>query len=160
MSGLGKKLGPLLIQFPYTFKPTQRADLEKFLAALPTDANFRYAVEIRQKDWLKDWFFDLLGQHHIALTLADYMYMPKLDRVTTDFTYMRWLGNRKDIPDDEYDRVRINRDKELDHWAGVIADLVDKGVTIWGFANNHYAGHSPATVRDLMARLEKRGIRI
>ncbi len=156
ISALGPKLGPLLLQFPYTFKPDQRAVLEDFLAALPT--HLRYAVEVRQRGWLKDWFFELLAKHRAALVLADYAYMPKLEHATTDFTYIRWLGNRKDVPDDEYDRVRINRDKELDEWTDVIADLVDKGVTIWGFANNHYMGHSPATVRELQARLEARGI--
>lgn len=160
MSLLGGKLGPLLMQFPYNFKPTLRTELESFLAALPSDSHFRFAVEVRNKGWLQDWFFDLLAQHRVALTLADYAYMPKLERVTTDFTYIRWLGNRRDVPDDEYDHVRRNRDEEMDHWTDVIANLVDKGVAIWGFANNHYMGHSPATVRELMARLQHRGISI
>ncbi len=158
MSLLGPKLGPLLLQFPYTFKPDQRAALADFLAALPL--TFRYAVEVRQRGWLQDWFFDLLAQHHVALVLADYAYMPKLARATTDLAYIRWLGNRKDVPDDEYDRVRIQRDKELDHWADVIADLVDKGVTVWGFANNHYMGHSPATVQEIETRLQARGVSV
>ncbi len=156
MSLLGPKLGPLLLQFPYNFKPDRRAALADFLAALPPD--FRYAVEVRQRGWLQDWFFDLLTQHGVALVLADYAYMPRLDRTTTDFTYIRWLGNRKDVPDDQYDRVRINRDQELDHWAEVIGSLVDGGVTVWGFANNHYMGHSPATLAGLEARLSARGI--
>jgi len=153
MALLGDKLGPLLIQFPYAFKPDQRATLAQFLEALPT--NFRYAIEVRHRGWLDDAFFDLLAQHRVALALADYAYMPRLERGTTDFTYIRWLGNRKDIPDDQYDRVRINRDQELDRWSAVIAKLVEQGVTIWGFANNHYQGHSPATVRGLMERIQR-----
>ncbi len=158
MNGLQHKLGPLLLQFPYTFKPDQRPALADFLAALPT--NFRYAVEVRQRGWLQDWFYQLLEQHRVALVLADYAYMPKLAQTTTDFAYIRWLGNRKDVPDEEYDRVRINRDEELDHWAEVIADLADKGVTVWGFANNHYMGHSPATLLALEERLAARNVRI
>lgn len=158
MSLLGPKLGPLLLQFPYMFKPDQRPVLEDFLASLPPPPRFRYAIEVRQRGWLKDWFFEMLEHAGVALVLADYAYMPKLTRPTADFTYIRWLGNRKDVPDDEYDHVRINRDKELDQWTGVIADLVDKGITIWGFANNHYMGHSPATLQELGARLQARGI--
>lgn len=158
MSQLGPKLGPLLLQFPYAFKPDQRAVLEDFLAALPPAPRFRYAVEVRQRGWLQDWFFDMLAKNGVALVLADYAYMPRLERPTADFTYIRWLGNRKDVPDDEYDQVRINRDKELDEWTGVIADLVDKGVTIWGFANNHYMGHSPQTLREIESRLKVRGV--
>lgn len=148
---LGDKLGPLLLQFPYTFKPEQHDALANFLADLPT--NFRYAVEVRHRGWLDEKFFDLLTKHRVALALADYAYMPRLDRATTDYAYIRWLGNRKEIPDDVYDRVRINRDEELERWAGVIDRLLDQGVAIWGFANNHYQGHSPATVRAMMERI-------
>ncbi len=152
MSALGDKLGPLLLQFPYNFRPDQRPVLEDFLAALPR--KFRYAVEVRQRGWLQDWFYDLLSRHHVALVLADYAFMPKLAVTTTDFTYIRLLGNRKDVPDDEYDHVRINRDKELDHWAEVISDLAEKDVNIWVLANNHYMGHSPATLNELEGRLK------
>lgn len=152
MALLGDKLGPLLLQFPYQFKPDQQSTLADFLAALPRD--FRYAVEVRHRGWLNDAFFDLLTQHRVALALADYAYMPKLDRATTDFVYIRWLGNRKDIPDDHYESVRINRDKELDRWSDLISQFLEKGVTVWGFANNHYQGHSPATVRSIMERIQ------
>ncbi len=151
MSLLGPKLGPLLLQFPYTFKPDQQPVLADFLAALP--GTFRYAVEVRHRGWLKDSFFDLLGQHRVALVLADYAYMPKLARATTDFAYIRLLGNRKDVPDDEYDHVRINRDQDLDHWAEVVTDLAGNEAAIWLMANNHYMGHSPATVREIEARI-------
>jgi uncharacterized protein YecE (DUF72 family) len=151
MAPLGDKLGPLLLQFPYQFKPDQRSKLAEFLSALPHD--FRYAIEVRHRGWLNDEFFDLLSQHHVALALADYAYMPKLDRATTDFVYIRWLGNRKDIPDDHYETVRIQRDQELDRWSALITQFLDQGITVWGFANNHYQGHSPATVRALLERI-------
>ena len=151
MALLGDKLGPLLLQFPYQFKPDQYPTLAEFLAALPRE--FRYAVEVRHRGWLSDAFFDLLAKHRVALALADYAYMPKLDRATTDFVYIRWLGNRKDIPDDHYETVRIQRDQELDRWGDVITQFLDQGVTVWGFANNHYQGHSPATVRSLLERI-------
>ncbi len=153
MARLGDKLGPLVLQFPYQFKPDQQSTLADFLAALPRE--FRYAVEVRHRGWLTDAFFELLTQHHVALALADYAYMPKLDRATTDFVYIRWLGNRKDIPDDHYEAVRIQRDAELDRWSDLISQLLEKGVTVWGFANNHYQGHSPATVRSILERINR-----
>ena len=151
MALLGDKLGPLLLQFPYQFKPDQHNTLAEFLAALPRE--FRYAVEVRHRGWLNDAFFDLLAQHRVALALEDYAYMPKVDRATTDFVYIRWLGNRKDIPDDHYESVRIDRDAELDRWSDLITQFFEKDVTVWGFANNHYQGHSPATVRSIMERI-------
>lgn len=156
MNQLGTKLGPLCLQFSYEFKPDQRGLLEEFLASLPP--TFRYAVEVRNRGWFKDWFFDLLKQHRAALVLVDRVFMPKLQEATTDFTYIRWLGNRKDIPDDDYTHVRINRDQELDQWADTIAELHERDVDVWGFANNHYMGHSPATLREIRDRLQARGI--
>ena len=68
----------------------------------------------------------------------------------TDFVYTGWLGNRKLIPDDHYETVRIQRDQELDRWSDSITQFLDQRVTVWGFVNNHYQGHSPATVRALL----------
>ena len=150
---LGDKLGPVLMQFPYQFKPDQQETLARFLEQLPRD--LRYAVEVRHRGWLNDEFFQLLETHRVAYVLADLSYLPKVIRTTTDFTYIRWLGNRQEIPDGEYDRVRINRDKELDRWTEIIAEMNEKGVAVWGFANNHYQGHSPATIRALMERIVK-----
>lgn len=151
MNLLGEKLGPLLLQFPYTFKPSQRKTLAEFLAALPQD--FRYAIEVRNRGWLTEPFFELLEKHRVALVLTDHTYLPKMERVTTDFTYIRWLGTRTDVPDGEYQQVRIEREQELDRWSEYINRALNDGVTVWGFANNHYQGHSPATLRSLMERL-------
>jgi len=149
---LGEKLGPLLLQFPYTFTPDQRDTLARYLAALPTQ--FRYAVEVRQRGWLNDAFFDLLKQHRVAYAISDYGYMPRLARVTTDFAYIRLLGNRKDFKDEQFDRVRLNRDADLARWSDLIVELNEKGVAVWAFVNNRYQGHSPATVRALMERIQ------
>jgi len=96
----------------------------------------------------------LLEEHRIAFALADYPFMPTVPRITADFTYIRWLGNRKDIPDDHYENVRIPRDREIAEWSDLISDYRDQGVAVWGFANNHYQGHSPATVRALMEKVK------
>jgi uncharacterized protein YecE (DUF72 family) len=144
------------LQFAYDFSPDKRNLLDEYLAALPTQ--FRYAVEVRHRGWLQDWFFEMLKKHRVALVLVDRVSMPRLDLTTTDFTYVRWLGNRKDVPDDEYTHVRIHRDQELDEWADVIQHLHERDIDVWGFANNHYMGHSPATLREIQARLQQRGI--
>jgi len=162
MSKFGAKLGPLCLQFAYDFAPAKRELLDEFLASLPQTTRdgtrFRYAVEIRHRGWLQDWFFEMLKKHRAALVLVDRVAMPKLALTTTDFTYIRWLGNRKDIPDDDYSRVRIQRDRELAEWAETIAELDAREIDVWGFANNHYMGHSPATLRELQTLLHARGV--
>ncbi len=62
------------------------------------------------------------------------------------------LGKRSAVPDD-FSHVRINRDLELDLWAGRIRGYLAQGVTVFAFANNYYQGHGPATARALLSRL-------
>ena len=79
--------------------------------------------------------------------------MPALDEVTAPFVYVRWLGRREDIPDDDFSHVRINRDVQLDRWAEQIRGYLKAGLIVYGYFNNHYQGHSPASVHALQMRL-------
>jgi uncharacterized protein YecE (DUF72 family) len=150
MRGLGPKLGPIVFQFDAAFRVDALPVLAAFLAELPPD--LRYAVEIRHRGWLTDTFYRLLETHRIALVLPDLYYMPRLDRVTTDFAYIRLLGKRSAVPGD-FSHVRIDRDRELALWAGRIRGYLARGVTVFAFANNRYQGHGPATARALLSRL-------
>ena len=147
---LGAKLGPLVFQFDAGFRVDSLPVLGAFLEGLPKD--IRYAVEIRHRSWLCDEFYQLLERHKVALVLADLYYMPKLDKVTTTFTYIRLLGKRGDIPDD-FSQVRLDRERELRLWAGRIRTYLERGLEVFVFANNRFQGHGPATARALLTRL-------
>lgn len=149
LQGLGPKLGPILIQLPPDFTIDERGALESFLRTLPDD--FRYAAEFRHRSWLVDETFDLLEQFDVAWTCIDLSYMPRRVAVTTDFLYVRWLGNRKQI--EHMDRVQIDRRPELDAWGERLEEEAHRVERIYGFVNNHYSGHSPADVRYLRRRL-------
>lgn len=156
MDNLGDKLGPLLFQFAY-FKESAPegvndflARLRPFLKKLPRDHKF--AVEIRNKNWLVPRFVEALRESGVALALIDQSWMPrpaqwmeKIDPITAEFTYVRWLGDRKDIEakTQVWNRAIVDRSTELQEWATVLAKLK---VPIYVYANNHYAGYSPATV--------------
>ena len=81
--------------------------------------------------------------------LVQHAWMPALDEVTAPFVYVRWLGRRGDIPDDDFSHVRIDRDVQLDRWAEQIRGYRKSGLIVYGYFNNHYQGHSPASVRVL-----------
>ncbi len=163
MARLRDKLGPLLIQFPYLPKRVfsgrkQFLDrLDKFLTDLPDD--FRYAVEIRNRNWLKPDFAELCKRHNTALALVDQGWMPHGDEVaqmvtpvTTDFSYIRLLGDRKKIEEitKTWDKEVINNEDSLQRWARLIGELSDRfRAQIYVYANNHYAGHAPSTIRRL-----------
>lgn len=155
MTLLGHKLGPLLLQMPPSWGATGFAALAAFLQHLPS--GFRYVLEVRHRSWLgKDQMprlLELLRKHGVALCLVQHAWMPALDEVTAPFVYIRWLGRREDIPDDDFSHVRINRDAQLDRWAAQIRKYLASGRIVYGYFNNHYQGHSPASVRSLQMRL-------
>lgn len=106
MSVLDKKIGPMVFQFPKFDRsqfPTQNhflAVLVPFLQKLPL--GYKFAVEIRNKDWIGNALGNSLRAHNVALVLQDLFYMPRplelpedFDPVTSDLIYVRWLGDRK-----------------------------------------------------------------
>lgn len=160
-SELGEKLGPLLLQFGYFNKSAFKsqaeflARLKPFLKKLPKD--FSFALEIRNKYWLEARLVDLLRESHVALALIDQSWMPRpweikgnLDLITADLLYVRWLGDRKGIEEvtKSWDKTVVDRRSDLKNWVELLKKLVkdkriQRAVT---YANNHYAGHAPATV--------------
>ena len=143
MQILKEKLALLTLQFAYDFSPEYFQRLDTYLGTLPKGP--RYAVEVRNRKWLNADFGEMLSEHNVALVLQDLHYMPQLDWITADFTVIRWLGRRKDIR--EFDRIQIDRSKNLESWSKKVQDFMERGFDIFGYFNNHFAGHSPASVR-------------
>jgi uncharacterized protein YecE (DUF72 family) len=143
MQGLGDKLAVLTLQFAYDFTPDYFDSLDDFLRHLPK--GIRYAVEVRNRKWLNSDFGEMLSNHNAALVLQDLHYMPRMDWITADFTVIRWLGRRKDI--EVFDRIQIDRTEILETWSANVQYFMQRGFDIYGYFNNHFAGHSPASVR-------------
>jgi uncharacterized protein YecE (DUF72 family) len=87
---------------------------------LPKD--HRFAVEIRNKNWLVPQFIEALRERGVALALIDQSWMPrpaqwfeKFDPITADFTYVRWLGDRKGIEKRTkvWKKVIVDRSREF-----------------------------------------------
>lgn len=152
---LGDKLGPVLIQLGPDFGPVELPALAKFLPTLPSDIKF--SVEFRQRGWITDGVLALLAEHGVAVTLTDGRWIPRkqmlalASRVATDFLYVRLMGNR-DIVD--YSRIQIDRTAELEQWASVLWPVIE-GVMVYTYVNNHFAGHSPQSARELQRLLRQ-----
>jgi uncharacterized protein YecE (DUF72 family) len=171
MDILGPKLGPILFQFPQ-FSPGVFADrhaftdrLVPFLKKLPRRC--KYAVEMRNPEWLDAEFADLLRQHEIALVLPDLPYMPrpeelaqKFDPITAKWTYIRWLGDRKgiELQTTTWDKTIVDRTTELRSWVDFCYQIKKRGILIYGYANNHYAGNGPATIRHFRDLWRQKGL--
>jgi uncharacterized protein YecE (DUF72 family) len=171
MRGLGPKLGPLLFQFPYIAKGRDaeewatgdrfRARLAALLERLPED--LRFAVEVRNDRWISPPLLDLLRAHRVALAFIDYYTMTAMPRIaaraeslTTDFAYVRFLGNHKEMDalverkaregGKRWDGLVQDRTAEVSAWLPALRTLAARIGRTYLFFNNHYAGHAPASI--------------
>lgn len=160
MARLGDKLGPLLLQFRY-FKKSELPDpkpfldrLERFLPALP--GAMRFAVEVRNKTLVTPRLFDLLRRHRVALAFIGHPWFYRVDEMvkrneamTTDFCYLRWLGDRYAIEKQttRWDRLIIDRTREMGTWVPAIRTMLHANRTVYGYFNNHYAGYAVGSIR-------------
>lgn len=154
---LRDKLGVMVLQFPH-FDKWQIKDrhaftdrLVPFLKTLPHE--HRFAVEIRNRKWLDVEFLDILRSSNVALVLQDIHTMPGplemgFDPVTADFSYVRLLGNRKQIEltTTVWEKVVEDKTDKVSSWVSYCQAVQRRGIKQYVYANNHYEGFGPGTV--------------
>lgn len=165
MDLLGEKLGPLLFQFPYFNRQKFRGlgffleRLEPFLKRLPKD--YKWVVEVRNRNWLSEKLYTILRRHGVALALVDHAWMPRPaglfetgNPITADFTFVRWIGDRKGIEErtKTWNKTIIDRTEELREWVKVLSKVSRQVDIMFAYANNHYGGYAPDTI-ELFKRL-------
>jgi uncharacterized protein YecE (DUF72 family) len=146
-AALGDKFGPVLVQLPPSFKIEERPSLEGFLLELPPGA--RYAVEFRHASWHVPATGDLLRRHGVCWVATDYEELPVEITPTTDFLYVRWIGKHNVIPHPGHEV--IDRSERLKAWLERIQANQAGIESIYGFFDNDYAGHAPASCNRLKA---------
>jgi uncharacterized protein YecE (DUF72 family) len=156
---LDRKLGPLVFQLP-KFDRAQFPTLQHFLAVLvpflsKLPHGYKFAVEIRNKNWINAALADVLRTHNVALVLQDLPYMHRpwelpenFDPITADFAYVRWLGDRKGIEllTMTWEKTVVDRREDLQRWSEFVRRLLAKHLKVYTYANNHYAGNGPGTI--------------
>ena len=96
MGILGEKLGPMVLQFPFFNKAVFKSQTDfldrliPFLKYLPQD--YRFAVEIRNREWLDAQFARVLRDFHVALVLQDQSRMPPPNELSKDSIRSRRIG--------------------------------------------------------------------
>jgi uncharacterized protein YecE (DUF72 family) len=135
---LEEKLGPVLWQFPPSFRFSAER-LDHFFSLLPRDTDaaaalaegrsewladrawaktaqrreLRHAIEIRHQSFFDRAFVTLLRRHRVALVFADSVAWPYAEDVTADFVYLRLHGS-EELYASGYS------DEALDHFAARI----------------------------------------
>ena len=141
---LADKTLALLIQLPpslHIFEGLERLrDLVRTL-----DNKFRYGVEVRHSSWFQDLAYNFFANNDICLVWSQLAELQTPSIVTTDFLYLRFIGDRS-IHEKDFGRIQIDRVVEMQKWAGNIKTVEDERIKLAIIAaNNHYAGFGPGT---------------
>ncbi|HEY3060968.1 MAG TPA: DUF72 domain-containing protein [Chloroflexota bacterium] len=143
--GLDEKLGPLLFQFPRTWRVNLER-LSEFLAALDAYRRQRFTFEFRHQSWLVSDVYALLREHNAALCLPVGWQIPLDIELTADWTYLRFHGGAHSI---------AFTDAELRPWAKRIRAWRTDGIDSYSYFNNDTLEHGRAPAIDNAQRLRE-----
>ena len=68
-----------------------------------------------------------------------------MEQATAGFSYIRWLGDRREFPEG-HTHLKKERYEDLRWWVNLVGRFLEEGRTVFAYANNHYQNHSPSTV--------------
>ncbi len=153
---LGPKLGPVLLQFPPWVRPGRASEfLTELLRTL--DPSIRYAVELRDRGWYEGTTWTRLERElrdrRVALAWSYLTYLDVPAEVTSDFVYLRFIGDHDTVPAEEHGEVRVDRSAETARWAGRLLEREGTLEASFVFFNNHYAGFAPESVNEFRTAL-------
>jgi uncharacterized protein YecE (DUF72 family) len=111
------------------------------------DGRFRYAVEVRHHSWFQDLAYNFFANNDICMVWSQLARMSTPPIVTTDFLYVRFIGDRS-IDEKDFGKIQKDRVIEMKQWADEIKYVEtgkergrEKEVNLAMIAaNNHYAG--------------------
>jgi len=90
---LKEKLGVILIQLPPSLKFDESV-IKDFFSIL--DKDYRYTIEVRNKTFIDDVFFNILKENNIAFCISDSAgRYPFYETITADFVYIRLHGSQR-----------------------------------------------------------------
>jgi uncharacterized protein YecE (DUF72 family) len=153
-------LGALLLQFPISFKNTDRNRdyldglLEKF-------GQYPLVVEVRHNGWTNDGTLRYFAQKSVAFCNID---QPQLGRavapasqVTSTIGYVRLHGRNyeqwfdSDSRNDRYNYLYTR--PELEKWTGRVQVIAEKAQKTFVVANNHFEGKAAVNALQIKSML-------
>jgi uncharacterized protein YecE (DUF72 family) len=164
------QVGPLIFEFGTfnrsTFPSVNdfTARLDPFLQSLPT--GFRYAVEIRNQEYLSPAYLHLLASHNVAHVFNAWTRMPALDEqaqladaFTADFTVVRALlrkGRAYDQAVDAFEPYLETKEPNEGAREGmrlIAENSVRTKRSAFFYVNNRLEGNAPNTIEAVIERL-------
>lgn len=154
------RIGPLIFEFGARGTSPREflARLDPFLDALPK--TFRYAIEVRNREYLTPRYFESLKGRGIAHVLNSWTKMPPLseqiamaEAFPADFTVVRALLRPGRSYEEAvakfqpYDKVTDENPEARDALRRVIQRMREERRAAYIFVNNRLEGNAPETIR-------------
>jgi uncharacterized protein YecE (DUF72 family) len=162
-----EQIAVLVFEFGTFGKQTYRdtsafvAELDPFLAALP--ATFRYAIEIRNQEFLTREYFDCLRNHRVAHVFNAWTRMPEIseqmqlpDVFTADFTVARALlrkGRPYEAAVEKFSPYKQVQDPNPDArqaLRALISRARERREPSYIFVNDRLEGNAPGTIEAII----------
>jgi uncharacterized protein YecE (DUF72 family) len=164
--GLEDRLGPMFLQLPPSFSPSNLERLQAFLDFWPAD--LRLAVEVRHPGFYTDQqaasLHALLEQHQVGRVMMDTRplrtgdtkdqallatrerkpHLPLQIACTTDFAFLRYIGHPE---------LGVNA-PFLDEWAQQLGQWLQQGKTLYVFCHCAFEEDSPGLCAALYQRVQ------
>lgn len=148
---LGTRLGPLLLQFPPSFRCDLRR-LEAFLEESRGLTTARLAFEFRHASWFVPEVSELLAKCDAAQVIAQSSRYPCAPpEPAASFVYLRFHGPRELF-------ASCYSEEELRVWAGRIRSWLKEGRAVYAYFNNDYRGYAIANAATLAILTGKSGL--
>ena len=144
VSKLGSKLGPIVAQLPPSVKSEKHSsEMRAFVKAL--NPRYKHAIEFRHKSWFQPETYKLLSENNVAMVWSLNQYLETPAEVTSDFVYLRMVGER-DITN--FGSVQKERKEEMEKWSHSLKEKEGSFDNAYVFFNNHFAGFGPESVNE------------
>jgi len=134
------KLGPLVLQFPASFRAASSARLSAILDAVPRE--FSLAVELRHNSWWTPATRALLENRGAALVWSVVPGTRPPPWVTGDFLYARLIGDRALT---KFDRIQRDHRADMVSLRERFDDEGRSSIAVFAYSNNHFMGFGPGT---------------
>lgn len=161
------RLGPLLLQFPWSFRYTSEA-VDRLRRLAECFAECDRVIEVRHASWAQPEALELLRQVGGICNIDQPRLRNCLGPGTHVFgptAYVRLHGRNAanwfadDIP--TYERYNyLYSDAELREWVGRLNTIAARAENVYVFANNHYRGQGVVNALELRAFLEGGPLRV
>ncbi len=177
LRSISPRIGPLMLEFSQFYPGmlesgrdfTER--LDAFFAALANEKQFQFAVEMRNRNWLKPAYFEMLARHGVSHVFNSWTRMPALheqwdiakthpQRMIVSRILLQPGTKYEDAVEafSPYDKV-VEEHPPLRLAA---AELVERAVELklpaYMFVNNRAEGCAPKTIEAILNLLQQRGL--